>query len=140
MAALTFDPDIRVLTVRQPSAWLIVHGYKDIENRSRPLRYRGQILILASASLSPVFADVRKRCAAQGIPLPAAHEIERGGIVGLTHAIGCVEHSDNPWFEGPYGWQLANSRTLPFVAQKGMLAMFRPSRELLTLLSQSRAA
>jgi hypothetical protein len=40
---------MRVLTVRQPWAWAIVHGGKDVENRVRPLGpYRGPVAIHVS--------------------------------------------------------------------------------------------
>ena len=39
--------ELKVLVVRQPWAWLIVNGYKDIENRSWRTRYRGALLIHA---------------------------------------------------------------------------------------------
>lgn len=39
---------MRILTVRQPWAWAIIHGGKDIENRSRSLGpYRGPVAIHA---------------------------------------------------------------------------------------------
>jgi hypothetical protein len=39
---------IRVLTVRQPWAWALIHGGKSVENRSRSLGpYRGPVLIQA---------------------------------------------------------------------------------------------
>ena len=37
------DP-MKVIVVRQPWAWLIVNGFKDIENRSWMTRYRGSEL------------------------------------------------------------------------------------------------
>ena len=44
---------MRVLTVRQPWAWAIVHGGKDIENRTRNLAgtYRGPVAIHAGREL-----------------------------------------------------------------------------------------
>ena len=36
------------LSVRQPCADLLVLGEKDVENRSKPIRYRGWLLIHAS--------------------------------------------------------------------------------------------
>ena len=43
---------LRVLTVRQPWAWAIVHGGKDVENRARSLGpYRGPVAIHASLAL-----------------------------------------------------------------------------------------
>lgn len=44
---------MRVLTVRQPWAWAIMHGGKDVENRSRNIAgdYRGPVAILAARSI-----------------------------------------------------------------------------------------
>ena len=50
---------LRVLTVRQPWAWAIVHGQKDVENRVRSLGpYRGPVAIHASLALDHEY-DVR---------------------------------------------------------------------------------
>lgn len=40
---------MRILTVRQPWAWAIVHGGKDVENRTRNIAgaYRGPVAIHA---------------------------------------------------------------------------------------------
>ncbi len=43
---------LRVLSLRQPWAWLIVNGYKDIENRSWRTNHRGPLLIHASSNRS----------------------------------------------------------------------------------------
>jgi len=43
------DEPFRCLTVRQPWAWAIASGEKDIENRSCKTDYRGPIIIQASA-------------------------------------------------------------------------------------------
>ena len=45
---------MRGLTVRQPWAWAIIHGGKDVENRSRNIAgsYRGPVAIHAGAGLS----------------------------------------------------------------------------------------
>lgn len=37
---------VKVLTVKQPWASLIVHGIKDIENRSWQTNFRGRVLII----------------------------------------------------------------------------------------------
>jgi hypothetical protein len=39
--------DLRAITVKQPWAWAIAHGGKNIENRSRNLTYRGRLAIHA---------------------------------------------------------------------------------------------
>ena len=44
--------EIRALTVRQPRAWAIIYGGKDVENRSRNIagKYRGPVAIHAAKS------------------------------------------------------------------------------------------
>jgi hypothetical protein len=46
---------MRALTVRQPWAWAIVHGGKDVENRTRNLAgsYRGPVAIHAALRTTP---------------------------------------------------------------------------------------
>jgi len=39
---------MKIISIRQPWAALIVSGIKDVENRTWPTRYRGQLLIHAS--------------------------------------------------------------------------------------------
>ncbi len=38
---------MKALSIRQPWAWLIANGYKDIENRSWRTNFRGEFLIHA---------------------------------------------------------------------------------------------
>ena len=40
------------LSIRQPWAWLIVHGWKDIENRTWRTRVRGRFLIHAAKGMT----------------------------------------------------------------------------------------
>ena len=44
---------MKVLSVRQPWAWLIVAGHKDIENRKWYTNHRGPLLIHASKAMDP---------------------------------------------------------------------------------------
>ena len=46
---------MRALTVRQPWAWAIMHGGKDVENRTRNIvgSYRGDIAITAAVQYAP---------------------------------------------------------------------------------------
>ncbi|MEW1990761.1 hypothetical protein [Microbacterium sp. NPDC078849] len=59
---------MRILTVRQPWAWAIIHGGKDVENRSTNIAgdYRGPVLIHAAKAYaddwqSQVLADLMNR-------------------------------------------------------------------------------
>lgn len=44
--------DLRAITVKQPYCWAIAVGIKDVENRSRPVSYRGPLAIHAGVSWS----------------------------------------------------------------------------------------
>ncbi len=124
---------MKIIVVRQPWAWLIVNGYKNIENRSWTTRYRGPLLIQAAASRPSAEAIeyLRKR----RVTLPK--EFELGGIVGLVYLEDCVDASRSKWFEGPVGWVLSQPRTLPFVPFKGRLGLFPAPKRLLKRLGLS---
>ena len=116
--------EMKVIVIRQPWAWLIVNGYKDIENRSWRTRYRGALLIQASANLPSKHAleEYRAFAKKRGVTLP--DEFETGGIVGLATLKDCVLKSPSKWFEGPIGWQLEKARRLKFIRLKGRLGIF----------------
>jgi hypothetical protein len=115
---------LRALSVRQPWAWLIVNGFKDIENRSRRTHHRGSLLIHAGSSLGNYKEDIEWVKSKRGISVPL--EMDTGGIVGAVDVIDCVESHKSKWFNGPFGWVLANPRRLKFRPCKGALNLFRP--------------
>lgn len=116
---------MKALSIRQPWAWLIVNGHKDIENRTWPTRMRGEVLIHASKGMTrDEYEDTFDLALEQGIQLPPFEFIERGGIVGLATITGCVTESESPWFFGPQGFLLRDAKPLPFVPFKGMLGFF----------------
>jgi hypothetical protein len=112
----------RVLSIRQPWAWLIVQGLKDVENRTWATPYRGPLLIHASQRLDMDAAETRRYFRGTGIKLPAS--FETGGIVGYTELVDCVTAHPSGWFQGPVGWVLTNARPLPYYAVKGKLGLF----------------
>ena len=101
---------MRVLTVRQPWASLIVLGHKNIENRTWSTRYRGPLLIHAASAPSVNAREARALAASLGVGLPAS--LPLGRIVGVVNLDECVSHSPSPWFDGPVGWQLSGARVL----------------------------
>lgn len=120
---------MRALSVRQPWAWLIVNGHKDIENRVWPTRYTGPLLIHASMAMTRAeYSDGFDMLAGDPrlshIELPAASVLERGGLVGIAHCNGSVDHSASPWFFGPYGFVLSEHRAFPLIPFKGQLGFF----------------
>jgi|SRR5215475_8636358 len=114
------------LSVRQPWAWLIVNGYKDVENRSRNTRHRGPVLIHAGLNTSNLDERLLEEIErTYGVRLP--RQFDRGGIVGVADIVGCARRSASAWHDrGAIGWILSKPRRLPFRACKGALGLFRP--------------
>ncbi len=102
--------DLRVLSIRQPWAWLAANGIKDIENRTWSTKYRGPVLIHASTK-QPTRADRAHVWEWYRVELP--EELETGAIVGMAQLVNCVEKSRSRWMEGPIGWKFADARALP---------------------------
>ena len=112
------------LSVRQPWAWLIVNGFKDIENRTWPAAFRGPVLIHAGKK----YGRAEKEDAAMvtekfGIELPESFEL--GGIMGGVELVDCVERSESRWhIAGCFGFVLRNAVRLPFMPMVGRLGFF----------------
>ena len=117
---------LKAISIRQPWAWLIVNGYKDIENRVWSANVRGRVLIHAgqskAATTPEALAYIKRKYRVANLP----DTFETGGIVGLAEITGCVEHHRSKWFQGPIGWTLAHARRLPFKPCKGQLKFFTP--------------
>lgn len=117
-----------ILSIRQPWAWLICEGYKDIENRTWTTHFRGEFLIHAGLKLDDDFwregLDLELLHGAK-IRVPRKEEFERGGIVGRAKITDCVDSSPSPWFFGPYGFVLREAEPLPFIPMKGKLGFFQ---------------
>ncbi len=112
------------LSIQQPWAWLIVNGYKDIENRDWPTKVRGRIRVHAGKKFDQEAYEFIKE-EHPAILIPAADEIPRGGIVGEVTITGCVEQSASPWFFGRYGFTLTDGKPLPLIPCKGKLGFFK---------------
>lgn len=125
---------IPALSIRQPWATLIAHGFKDVENRTWSTDYRGPILIHAGKSnkkdeRGDAIAFI-SRAAVPDAALTAAFNVhEFGGIVGMAEIVDCVTHSDSPWFVGDFGFVIKNAKPLPFIPCRGMLGFFYPRFE-----------
>jgi len=129
---------MKVIVIRQPWAWLIVNGHKDIENRSWPTRYRGLLLVQASSRRPSEreMDEFRRYAAKRGVILP--EEFDRGGIVGCVRLKDCIRKSRSKWFIGPVGWVLSKPKRLPFTPLKGRLGLFDPPQRLVKKLGLTR--
>lgn len=121
-----------ILSIRQPWAWLIVNGWKNIENREWATQFRGRFQIHASKGMTRQewFAATLFIRGFNWGPeliqkLPPPEALERGGIVGEATLLDCVTHHSSEWFTGRFGFVLADARPLPFRPLKGRLGFFK---------------
>lgn len=120
------------LSIRQPWAWSILHAGKRIENRSRRFHYRGPICLHAAKGMTQaelndftvLMIAPAKDNPFSGIHVPSLHSLQRGGIIGTAEIVDCVEHSDSPWFFGPFGLVLENVRAVDLIPVNGALGLF----------------
>ena len=121
-------PD-RALSIRQPWAWLVATGRKEIENRPRAHPFRGEFLIHASLTadrdaLFDVFDGAHPVTGEDLDFVVPPLELHRGGYVGIAEVVDCVTTSDSPWFVGPFGFVIRNARPIEFIPAKGMLGFY----------------
>jgi hypothetical protein len=85
---------MRVLSIRQPWAHLIVTGQKRIENRTWTTDYRGPLLIHAGRRWADEPVETIEKCFNVKIP----RDLSRGGIVGIGALVDVVEQSEDGYF------------------------------------------
>jgi hypothetical protein len=100
---------MKALSVRQPFAWLLIHGTKDIENRDWRTSVRGKIAIHAAKGMTRAeYEDalwfVGEFAPTLATEMPKFEELVRGAIIGTMVLRDCVERSKSPWFQGRYGF------------------------------------
>ena len=115
---------MKAISVRQPWAYCIMHAGKDVENRMIRTFHRGPILIHASKTLDE---DGYLELLERGIDLPPEHELPRGCLLGIVEITDCRSQDLSEWFEGPWGYVLANPmpfhEPVPFRAMPGIFTV-----------------
>ncbi|MFB7668868.1 hypothetical protein ACFC1R_33935 [Kitasatospora sp. NPDC056138] len=122
---------VRALTVRQPYADAIVYGPKRIENRPRPTKYRGLLLIHAGLATY------------EGLLPPADPDWpdERGAVIGSAQLVGCHRATEGccpEWgFRDSWHWELAAVQALAVpLPARGALGLWTPSEDILRAIHQ----
>jgi hypothetical protein len=81
------------LSIRQPWAWAICAGHKNVENRWWKTSHRGWFVVHAGGR-SPAAADIAWIRDSLGIVVPA--DLARGALSGVARLDDIVECSDSP--------------------------------------------
>lgn len=122
---------MKALSINQPWAWLIVNGYKAVENRDWDTAYRGEFLIHAGKRIDYSAYDFIED---MDIDVPPPDQLPTGGIVGKARLINTVHirdkqlvtEADKPWFFGEYGFMLDSAEPCELKPCKGALGFFWP--------------
>lgn len=104
---------IRALSIKQPYPHHIFYNGKDVENRNWATSRRGWIAV--HAGISKTDLDMTD---------PREAAMPRGGIVGMTRIVDCIEQMDSPWFYGKFGFVLRDAFAFPMIPCKGALGFF----------------
>jgi len=112
---------MKALTIRQPWAGLIAQGKKTVEVRSWATKYRGPLLITASAKGPP---RLPTGCTICIVDLLDCRPIT---VADLPHALCDACEAD-------FAWVLANPRQVARLPVRGKLSTWTPPPELLAAL------
>ena len=134
---------MKALTVKHPWAWAIIHGGKDVENRSRPTKYRGLLHIHAGKAMDfdaftfPALQAAEQEYVGRGVG--AFDEINQidlstcGDVIGTVEVVGChswrecgpVEGMCSAWaMEDYYHWELGNAQPVESFPVQGKLGIW----------------
>lgn len=131
---------MKALSLRQPWAWLVATGIKDVENRTWPTKFRGRFYIHAGKSSEIKVqglgdAWILNRLAAGQVTRYRNARLDRGAIIGEATLVDCKfrfpdENASlySKWAEGGlYGFVLADpilyEEPIPC---RGFLGFFEP--------------
>lgn len=118
---------MKALSIRQPWAWLIVNGYKDVENRNWKSSYRGTLLIHTGKTPDDIWREhFKEYINPQSFTkmMEAWETMPLGGIVGMVRMVDCVTECSSKWFVGEYGFLFDRQNRLEFKPMKGQLGIF----------------
>lgn len=122
------------LSVRQPWAWAIIHGGKDIENRTLGAIKSGGMepgriaLHAASGMTEREYRWAVWKLLQINVHVPRPDTLIRGAIIGSVEVVDIVDSSPSPWFGGPWGLVLETPTPCDPVPATGKLGYFRWER------------
>lgn len=123
------------ISVRQPWAWAIFHGGKDVENRAKRAITLGgmdkhtEVAIHAAAGMTrDEYEYANDFMRSFGVECPLPGKLVRGGIIGYVGITGVVKESDSDWFFGPWALTLQGAKAIEPIPAIGQLGAFRWER------------
>ncbi|WP_290494439.1 hypothetical protein [Hyphomonas sp. UBA4494] len=122
---------VSAISVRQPWAWAIIHGGKDVENRSKaPFGTKGllgrRVAIHAAQGMAQLeYERARAFMLDLGVECPRPDRLVRGAIIGSVRLDNVVSERPSRWFFGPRGLVLYDAKACEPVPASGQLGWFK---------------
>jgi hypothetical protein len=142
---------LKAISIRQPWAWAVIHGGKDIENRGIAAVRQMQSAIgqriyvhagtkVCSASNFEEIADFMRSI---GVKPPDKEELRYGGVIGSVFVedavfptrrkgvcvIGDTDKTlKSPWYGGDMGFLFRDPKPCRFIPARGQLGLFTVNR------------
>lgn len=130
---------MKALSIRMPWAYLCARGIKNIENRTWDTNFRGRFYIHAGRRFDNVALHDQRLLSKQlgglldeqtGIHIAWLQLLwSKGisGIIGEATLVKVITESRSPWFDGPYGFCLADAELYKYIIPcRGRLMFFEP--------------
>ena len=129
---------MRALSLHQPWASCVVHGFKKIETRGWRTKHRGLLAIHAAKAWDREKRETLDHFLRLFPELSVIEPVPRGGIVGVVDVVGC-EPMTEAWIKTQsrrelklgtyeldrYGWALENPRRVePMIPLNGQRILF----------------
>lgn len=121
---------MKTISVRQPWAWAIIHGGKDVENRNKaPIGTSSLIghrigIHAAKGMTRDEYESALDYMLRLGVPCPHPSELLRGGLIGTVRLTDVVSERPSRWFFGPRGLVIDRPEACEPVAGPGQLGWF----------------
>lgn len=142
---------MKTISIKQPWAYLICSGIKNIENRTWPTKFRGRVLVHAGAksdSRSHFINNLFTPAQWEEMKITGGSSLlwkmvkgdwELSAIIGSVEIVDCVQNHTSKWAEKPvynpykfeyetniYNWVLANPVLFaePILNVKGKLSFW----------------
>lgn len=120
----------KAISVRQPWAWALIHGGKDVENRNKaPIGTRQLIghriqIHAAKGMTRDEYENALDYMLRLGVPCPHPSELLRGGVIGSVRLTDVVSERPSRWFFGPRGLVVDEPQACEPTAGPGQLGWF----------------
>ena len=121
---------MKAITIKQPWAYLIASGIKDIENRTWKTHFRGRIYIHASAKMANFWSTDQASIVHDELVKISLDDYEKttglfSAIIGEVDIVDCVINHPSIWAEKSENYSLFNPKGVPaFVGKKELKPIY----------------